>query len=285
MKIIIDKMIEKKMETGLYMVDRARKYVYLYIRKRKTPYMLKITKEIDEKINKAEWKWFDDYIKKNFNLKTGNKKREKKQKKVEKKKRIIKKKNIKGKVKKIHNIFLNWYLKHKKLDRRFIYNIIKHLTLVRKGIFDYQKGGIEYNYDLYTIDLKKFKDEYLKKNIKNAKIVMGKTYGIKDKLKKERFKWNGDYKFWYKNLDKNTLKWYYVFEVIYPKFISNLNKAKDFNNIIEIGEKEYEKALKGYKQLMEIFNEYDYPEGDEFFKELDISLGYLKIKDKRRGKK
>jgi len=75
MKIVIDKMIEKEMKTGLWMLDRARKYVYLYIRKRKTPFKLRLTEEVDKKINTQDWKFFDELVAKNFTA-SGNVKRE-----------------------------------------------------------------------------------------------------------------------------------------------------------------------------------------------------------------
>ncbi|MBD3829019.1 MAG: hypothetical protein IE890_00905 [Arcobacter sp.] len=66
-EIIIDKITEKTINTGLWKLDRGNKYLRCFLRKRKTPYNIVITKEIDEKFNSADWLYFDNLIKSMFN--------------------------------------------------------------------------------------------------------------------------------------------------------------------------------------------------------------------------
>jgi len=70
--VTIDAVTAKKVETGLYKMDMKRKWLYLYIRKRKTPIKIKATDNIREKFNSLDWLYFDKYIKDNYNLETGN---------------------------------------------------------------------------------------------------------------------------------------------------------------------------------------------------------------------
>lgn len=66
-EIIIDKITEKNINTGLWKLDRGNKYLNAYLRNRKTPYHIVITKEIDKKFNSADWLYFDNLIKSMFN--------------------------------------------------------------------------------------------------------------------------------------------------------------------------------------------------------------------------
>lgn len=70
--VTIDAVTAKKVETGLYKMDMKRKWLYLYIRKRKTPIKIKATDNIRKKFNSLDWLYFDKYIKDNYNLETGN---------------------------------------------------------------------------------------------------------------------------------------------------------------------------------------------------------------------
>ena len=70
--VTIDAVTAKKVETGLYKMDMKRKWLYLYIQKRKTPIKIKATDNIREKFNSLDWLYFDKYIKYNYNLETGN---------------------------------------------------------------------------------------------------------------------------------------------------------------------------------------------------------------------
>ena len=90
--VTIDAVTAKKVETGLYKMDMKRKWLYLYIRKRKTPIKIKATDNIREKFNSLDWLYFDKYIKQNYNLETGNKYKKKSSKKSSSKKKTTKKK-------------------------------------------------------------------------------------------------------------------------------------------------------------------------------------------------
>ena len=70
--VTIDAVTAKLVTTGLYKMDMKRKWLYLYIRNRKTPIKLKVTPTVQERFNKLDWLYFDNYIRSNYNLKTGN---------------------------------------------------------------------------------------------------------------------------------------------------------------------------------------------------------------------
>jgi hypothetical protein len=76
--IEIDKVTDKRIKSGLYKMDMKNKYLYLFIRKRKTPIKLKATHLIANKFNNLDWDYFDEYITLNYDLETGNKYRDKK---------------------------------------------------------------------------------------------------------------------------------------------------------------------------------------------------------------
>lgn len=69
----IDSISDKKVKSGLYRMEMKRKYIYLYIRNRKTPIKLEATHLLAVKFNNLNWEWFDDYIQINYNVETGNK--------------------------------------------------------------------------------------------------------------------------------------------------------------------------------------------------------------------
>ena len=89
----IDKITAKQIKTGLYKMDMKQKWLYLYLKNRKTPVKIKATAEIKDKFNKLDWLYFDSYIQQNYNLKTGNKYKKKSSKKTSSKKKTTKKKS------------------------------------------------------------------------------------------------------------------------------------------------------------------------------------------------